>query len=506
MQIKEKLKILYKAKFLAIFLFILTLVFRFYRLKELFPFTMDEEYQSFLIKNIIENKHIPLIGVNIAGTGLYLGPFFTWFSVIPLYLSNLNPLSTAFLAAFISAITTVALFYTARILTRNKLTAFLAGFFYLLNPLVNFYDRKYWNPTFIPLLTVLWLFSLIKIKQKKTQYLPLIFLIFGLGLHTHISILILIIPTMWYLNTYCHFLKVKPKYKLLSFLVLLICVAPLIAFELRHNFLQFKSLFAFMIKPNYTYSTQSLSQKFGILLQTISSYLYFGWGRDLAIPIPSHSIFLLAISLLITFSILLWLWLHKVKRQHFTELVFITFVSIFLIMPFYKGDFSIYYFLFLLPLLSIAFALFTSALLYKKTRSTFLLYIFVFLIWTTQTLTLQNHLGLKNKENLFKQLNSHLSNKNYHLEVWGENKYQGYRYLSQLYGLKPVSSYMDTHFSWLYGKVENQADFELIIFDQFDQQAPEFYQQLQKKNEEVEPYLKTEIYPYYVTIYPNEKE
>src|SRR4030042_6233902 len=85
--------------------FLISLFLRLYHLKQLFIFTMDEEYQAYLVKNIISGYHYPLIGVNVAGTGLYLGSFFTWLSVIPYYLTNLNPIGTAYFAALLGALT-----------------------------------------------------------------------------------------------------------------------------------------------------------------------------------------------------------------------------------------------------------------------------------------------------------------------------------------------------------------------------------------------------------------
>jgi len=51
----------------SLILFIILLLaffFRFYKLTEWFSFGMDQEYEAFLVKNIVEGNHIPLIGVN----------------------------------------------------------------------------------------------------------------------------------------------------------------------------------------------------------------------------------------------------------------------------------------------------------------------------------------------------------------------------------------------------------------------------------------------------------
>src|SRR3989337_808761 len=78
--------------FLAVF-------FRFYHLSDWFSFGMDQEYEAFLVKNIVTGKHFPAIGVNAADTGLYLGPFFIYLAVIPYLLFQGNLLSFAFFSS-----------------------------------------------------------------------------------------------------------------------------------------------------------------------------------------------------------------------------------------------------------------------------------------------------------------------------------------------------------------------------------------------------------------------
>ena len=81
----------------------------------------------------------------------------------------------------------------------------------------------------------------------------------------------------------------------------------------------------------------------------------------------------------------------------------------------------------------------------------------IVLVWGTQSLTLQNHLGLQAKIETLQTVRSEITSSPFRLDVVGGcYPFEGYRYLSQALGITPVVSYMDPYFEWLYPETSNQ--------------------------------------------------
>src|SRR3989338_11478511 len=142
----------------AVILF-LALFFRFYKLTDWFSFGMDQEYEAFLVRNIITGKHFPLIGVNAGGTGIYLGPIFIYLASLPYLIFRGNPLGWAVTASFLGVITTWLIYHIVAKLFNQK-AALFSSFFYAVSFLASFYDRSFWNPSLVPLLSLLIIYFL----------------------------------------------------------------------------------------------------------------------------------------------------------------------------------------------------------------------------------------------------------------------------------------------------------------------------------------------------------
>ena len=193
-------------------IFVLAFYFRVQDLYALMPFTMDEAYQSFLAEKTLTGD-LPLIGVNIADTGLYLGPFFTWLTAAIFGIARLlfwvyqqigltsasipsaevfSILVTGFVSALIGGCTAVLVAMIASeivaqqtkmlatkqaskkklpdwLISKATMIGLIAGLLYALHPLMNLFDRKYWNPSLIPLLAMVWLWCIWQWQSKKSS-------------------------------------------------------------------------------------------------------------------------------------------------------------------------------------------------------------------------------------------------------------------------------------------------------------------------------------------------
>jgi 4-amino-4-deoxy-L-arabinose transferase-like glycosyltransferase len=466
-------------------IFVIAFLLRIYKFDQLFPFSMDEEYQAFLVKNIIVNKHVPLIGVNVADTGLYLGPFFTWFLTLPYFFSNLNPLSTAFVAAFLGGISAILFAILVSKISKDKFMGIIGGLVYALNPLINAWDRKLWNPSWVLPLALLWLLALTNIDKNK-KWLLVLALVFGLAFHSHYSLFILLPTTIWFifkktslkksLKIIIKDIKLK-KIKSIysqSLTVFSICLLPLITFELRHGFVQLKSFFQFLSSGSGDL-VQTFWDKIVILYQSMNRLLWLGFNKDLAYEISLASIQKSVIGLPIFFIFGLatfYIWKNKKIKQYaqLTLGVLVSYVVLFLIYP---GKISEYYFLPLWPLLLLIGILSIAQLI--KNHKIWMEYLLglglagLFVLWAWQSLSLQNSLGFDKKIKILKYAQKYIGKSPYNLEVVGNYKYEGYRYIAEFLDFTPASSYMDENFSWIYSsKCEKSPRFDLAILHKID--------------------------------------
>src|SRR3989338_8621824 len=194
------------AKVIFIGILFLAFLFRFYNFQNLFFFGMDQEYEALIVKNIVDFKHFPLIGVNASDTGLYLGPAFIYLAAVPFYIFRGNPLGWGLTASFLGVLTVYFIYKVGKKMFSKKV-GFFASLLYSSSFLTSFYDRQFWNPTPIPLFSLLIGFLLYRILNNNRKSLLLLALSFGIAIQAHLSILIFL-PLIIY--------AVMKKYKILG--------------------------------------------------------------------------------------------------------------------------------------------------------------------------------------------------------------------------------------------------------------------------------------------------
>lgn len=446
---------------------------RIFRAEERFPFTMDEEYQAFLVREILGGRHFPLIGVNVADTGLYLGPFFTYLSTLPYWLFGGSPLGGAAVAALAGAITTLLLIKVGQLVSRP--TGLLAGLWYAVGFLPNAWDRKYWNPTFVPLLSLLLLLALIKTRQQPRWWL-VVFGVFGLAFHTHYSLFLLLPPLIHVIKKFGS--KINGKVLLRGGVVLALCVLPLGLFEVRHEFAQTKALIEFTGFKNTP--GPDLLERNGSFLQTLNRFIYVPGNHDLAEEIslckniiPSEPLYPVGIFVVVAILVLPLLAQNRQEKlmAYFIVSSFLVGYAAWLLFP---KPVSEYYLLPLVPLGFLSLAWVGEWLMSHGSRwvawglgATVL----GALIYNTySTVNLEHSFGLKKKREMIEWVGSQVGNQTYSLDSQtGCYRFEGYRYLFAHYFKPPAASFMDPYFTWLYAPNEqpqSEADANVKIVSQ----------------------------------------
>lgn len=446
---------------------ILSSFLRFYRLSSIFALTIDEEYQADLAMTIVHKFHIIWIGVNAAQLGFYLGPFWTYFTAFWLWVSNGNPLLTGYISASIGVITTLALYLVGSKLFSFKI-AVIASLLYASLPLIVFFDQKYWNPTLVPLLSLIALYCFYAVPKSPRWWIVFGF-IYGLVFHIHLSLVPLILPAI--VIFWKNRAKVSREIIFAAITVFILTISPLIAFDYFHKgsniltplrikeitrnkvdrvdpIFHAKSMFLSLgrlwyLQPgtsnadetNWSCTSSSVSDKSLFIDKVTTRTKPVFWVR--------------LVSLLIVLAFLAY---PQTWRKRSTQLLAIQILILGGAFLFFTGSALEYYLLGVFPLLLFIPGLYLErfkALLIQGVGLAVLLVVVGLGIYTV--IQASSIFSLKVQKKLIRQTMQIVGNKSFDLVDYGEcHKTAGWRILYSVYARRPSSSSTDSILGWLY--------------------------------------------------------
>lgn len=244
----EKLLKVFKKKESVVLILILLigLFFRTYKLEELYIFEHDQDLFSWIVKDILIDKHPRLIGQLTSIDGLFIGPFFYYLLVPFFVISKMNPVSALIPAIFLGLFTVWSLYFVFSKHLNTKI-GLIAAFLYSVSLGSVFYDRWVVPTQPVILWSVWYLYTLFNLLKGDSRVLWLLAVLIGLIWSIHIALapLLFIIPLGVFLikkNKKLHIKKISKKDVLLSFILILLFLSPLLIFEIRHSFSQTQSL------------------------------------------------------------------------------------------------------------------------------------------------------------------------------------------------------------------------------------------------------------------------
>lgn len=450
-------------------------ILRFYKIHEWLFFGTDQEYEAFLIKNILSAKHFPAIGVNAGDTGLYLGPLFIYFAAIPYWLAQGNPLGGAVTASLMGVLTTFMMYIVGK-KWRGERVGLIASFLYASSFVAVLYDRQFWNPTPLPLLTLIIIYSLSKALAGNKKYIILNALALGLALQSHLQAVVLLVIDVESLLFYRR--KIGRKYILIFISILFIFQVPLIFFDLRHDFTNaraLKNLITAPLSDNKDIVTTSLPDRFSQFTTTLGRMIYISPGTDLYLengqckPLFSHRGRTHLVVILISIVSIFWFFFKSLKKrssQNTQYFILLSLLSITLVgLMIYNRRISEYYFLYLIPVMYLIFAYLLSNIFQKKMKILIPLFLLIFFILNARTFFSSSmSYSFQEKLEAITFASMYVEYNNYELiTIGGCSKYGGYRYLFEYFGKRPATSYMDPYFSWIYGEPTNKNPAKSVV-------------------------------------------
>lgn len=200
---------------------------------------MDQARDMLDLREIVVGLHPRLIGPTTSINGVFLGPFWYYFNVIPFSLGSGDPAFLVYWMVLWYLATGILIFITLK--KDSPLFAFIASIVFLMTPGLFFSSRYSWSANPMPLFTVFYFLALFKFISKQTSRRSfLVGLIAGLSMQIEAAFGVLFFPFV--IISYLIY-KIKPKHFLLSGLAFFLTLIPQILFELRHNFIMTKTFF-----------------------------------------------------------------------------------------------------------------------------------------------------------------------------------------------------------------------------------------------------------------------
>src|SRR3990167_358848 len=237
-----------------------------------FAFTYDQGRDFLAVSKIIYEGNLTLIGPTTGIPGFFYGPFWYYFLSPLLLVADGDPQTVAIIFALIGIVTVVGIYFLIRHITENIFISFI---FVLIAAMFNMCmlgPILIWNPTLVPLIMILFIFTLSQIfkSPKKIYYFVLGILTllvaetsaaFGVVLTMYVIFTPVLFPQFFFRKEF-----------FLTIIGGIIVISPRIIFDFRNNFLISKSLINFFKKPPVYGESLSLLER---VTQRLS--LFFGF-------------------------------------------------------------------------------------------------------------------------------------------------------------------------------------------------------------------------------------
>ncbi len=239
-----------KILFIALILVLALATFlRFYRLSEYMTFLGDEGRDAIIVKNMLINHHFPLIGPPTSVGNIYLGPLYYYMMALSMLIFPLSPVAAAGMNALIGVLSVGFIYYLGKVWF-GRIGGLIASYLYAISPVNIIYSHSSWNPNPAPLFALLGIFGFLRV-HKTGNFLWLILTGFAFAAASQMHYLSLILlpigAILWIWEV--SFRKSRnlmfnnlSKGTVLGIVTFLLVMLPLVLFDLKHNFLNYRAI------------------------------------------------------------------------------------------------------------------------------------------------------------------------------------------------------------------------------------------------------------------------
>jgi len=271
---------------------------RLYHIGEYMTFLGDEGRDAIIVRRLLVDFDPILIGPGTSIGNMYLGPLYYYLMAPALLLANFSPAGPAVMIALLGIVTICLVWFItrewfpanrqgiAKDTGNTNYPALTVALLYAIAPTVVIYSRSSWNPNIMPFFSLVSIYSIWRVWQKKeSKWLIVLGISFAFVLQSH-YLGLLLLPTLllfWYLS-FRNIRKEKIQLKIFkknTFIgggVLAFLMSPLVIFDARHGWQNYSALKKFLLERQTTVSAKPWNAlpKFWPLAQEFSTSLLAG--------------------------------------------------------------------------------------------------------------------------------------------------------------------------------------------------------------------------------------
>lgn len=255
------------------------LFFRIYKPLELYMYGHDQDLAGWIVKDILANKHLRLIGQETSFQGVFIGPLF-YYLQIPFYLLTRMDSSGTIILVTLLGLFSIFSFWLCFSKMFGKKVGLISAFIYAIGVYFIFTDREVVPTMPVHLWSVWFLFGLWLILKGWQKAYILLGILLGIAWNFNLALVILapLILIAWIISKK----RIDTRYMILGVATFLITFSPFIIFELRHSFRQTKAIVASLTtNKDYISGTSrglaKLDRVFQLVRKNTSTIV---WGRN----------------------------------------------------------------------------------------------------------------------------------------------------------------------------------------------------------------------------------
>jgi 4-amino-4-deoxy-L-arabinose transferase-like glycosyltransferase len=360
-------------------------------------FQGDQGRDAIVVRNMLFNHDLVLIGPVTSTGNMYLGPLYYYWMAPFLRLSYPSPVGPAVAIAILSIIT-IGLMYVLGQEIVGKRAAFFAAILFTFCNVAITYARFSWNPNPAPLLSILLVWALYRAIHRQHWYWVLVSLCITILIQLH-YVTLLTVPaagTLWLITLWGMIQELRPQNSVpptttkskkiktaatlhaasrtvalrrfspflaatgLAIVVFLASLAPLVVFDIRHQFLNLKALQTFITQDKGTVTSLTSAAKIARVVKEthgrslqIFAEQFFGQNR----------VFNTTLALAVIIGICYFWFVRGKEKWHSGELILVCFLLWAIVgLAFYQSTVFNHYILYLLPVTFLTYGLIGSKL------------------------------------------------------------------------------------------------------------------------------------------------